>query len=324
MTDYTLEDTVFTPFTTRAFATGIPTALVSGQVDVYEDATATPIVTSETFVASLNSVVGLNMITTTATSASGFNVGGKYTLVLAAGTVGGVSVIGEVVGEFTIDHSAAAQDLANATDGLTALKTGIDAIPLTAMRGTDNAALASALTTAQNDLDLITGTDGATLATTQGNYAPSKAGDNMGTVSSVTGNVDGSVGSVTLLAANAVAVGSIATDAITAGALAAGAVTEIAQAILPPTNTALTDVTMLMVLSSDHATPATGLTPVLTVSIDGGTFSAKDGSTTVAEVATASGVYQLDLASADTNGTIITYKLAVATADDSFLTIRFA
>jgi len=38
----------------------------------------------------------------------------------------------------------------------------------------DDLALASALTTAQNDLDTLTGSDGATLATTQGNYAPLK------------------------------------------------------------------------------------------------------------------------------------------------------
>jgi hypothetical protein len=55
------------------------------------------------------------------------------------------------------------------------------------MRGTDSAATASALSThdgkldtAQADLDTITGADGTTLATTQGNYAPSKAGDLMG------------------------------------------------------------------------------------------------------------------------------------------------
>jgi len=35
----------------------------------------------------------------------------------------------------------------------------------------------AAQTTAQNDLDLLTGADGATLATAQGNYAPAKAGD---------------------------------------------------------------------------------------------------------------------------------------------------
>jgi len=107
MTDYALEDTVFVPFTTRAFATGIPTVL-SGTpaVDIYEDATATPIVTGDTLSVDHNSVVGFNMVTITATSGTGFNLGGKYTVVIQAGTVGGVSVVGEVVGEFTIGHSA--------------------------------------------------------------------------------------------------------------------------------------------------------------------------------------------------------------------------
>jgi len=40
-------------------------------------------------------------------------------------------------------------------------------------------ATSAAQTTAQNDLDLITGSDGATLATAQGLYAPAKAGDAM-------------------------------------------------------------------------------------------------------------------------------------------------
>lgn len=47
------------------------------------------------------------------------------------------------------------------------------------MRGTDSAATAAALATAQADLDLLTGADGAILATTQANYAPAKAGDAM-------------------------------------------------------------------------------------------------------------------------------------------------
>lgn len=38
----------------------------------------------------------------------------------------------------------------------------------------------AAIATAQADLDIITGSDGTTLATAQGNYAPSKAGDLMG------------------------------------------------------------------------------------------------------------------------------------------------
>jgi len=43
-----------------------------------------------------------------------------------------------------------------------------------AMVGTANAATASALATAQDDLDILTGSDGVTIATTQGNYAPNK------------------------------------------------------------------------------------------------------------------------------------------------------
>lgn len=43
--------------------------------------------------------------------------------------------------------------------------------------GIDDLSLASALTTAQNDLDVITGSDGVTLATAQGNYAPAKQAD---------------------------------------------------------------------------------------------------------------------------------------------------
>jgi len=67
-----------------------------------------------------------------------------------------------------------------ATDTVANVTTVATTTTNTDMRGTDSAALATALATAQTDLDKITGTDGATLATAQGNYAPSKAGDNMG------------------------------------------------------------------------------------------------------------------------------------------------
>lgn len=120
--DYQLEDTVFLPFTTRAFATGIPTALVSGEVQIYEDASITQITAAETLAVSLDGVAGFNMVTVVATAANGFGAGQSYTLILSAGTVDSVSVIGEVVGHFTLDMSAAAKDLANGTDGLGAIK----------------------------------------------------------------------------------------------------------------------------------------------------------------------------------------------------------
>jgi hypothetical protein len=74
----------------------------------------------------------------------------------------------------------------------------------TDMVGTDNAALASALSshdgkldTAQTDLDTLTGADGATLATSQGNYAPSKAGDQMNLVADQSAVTVGTVTDVT-------------------------------------------------------------------------------------------------------------------------------
>ncbi len=106
--DYQLEATLYLPFTTRAFATGIPTVLAgSPAIDIYEDVTATPIVTGETLAVSLNSVAGFNMLTVTATAATGFEAGKSYTAIIEAGTVDSVSVVGEVVAHFTLGLTAA-------------------------------------------------------------------------------------------------------------------------------------------------------------------------------------------------------------------------
>ena len=105
--DYELEDTVYIPFSTRAFASGIPTALVSGEVQIYEDASITQITAAETLTVSLDGIAGFNMVAVAATAANGFGVGQSYTLILSAGTVASVSVVGEVVGHFTIEMSAA-------------------------------------------------------------------------------------------------------------------------------------------------------------------------------------------------------------------------
>ena len=118
----------------------------------------------------------------------------------------------------------------------------------------------------------------------------------------------------------AITAAAIATDAIAAAKLAADAVQKIADKLIPKKNTALSDVEFVMVDNTDHITPKTGLTITVTRSIDGGAFAAKDASTTVAEVG--NGVYQLDIAAADLNGTIVTFRFAATGADDAFLTIR--
>lgn len=133
MRDRTLEDTFYIAFTTRAFATGVPTALAGTPiVSAYEDASLTQITAGITLGVDHDSVSGLNMLTIVATAANGYESGKDYNLVITTGTVSGVSVVGEVIGQFSLSLSAAAVDLANGTDGLGALKTGIDGVPTTA------------------------------------------------------------------------------------------------------------------------------------------------------------------------------------------------
>jgi len=83
-------------------------------------------------------------------------------------------------------------------------------------------------------------------------------------------------------------------------------------------NIAYSNFEFLMVLTSDHVTPATGLTVTGQRSIDGGAFGAVSG--TIAEVS--NGIYQFDALAADTNGDVITWRFLSATADDTFVTFN--
>ena len=131
MTDYTVADTLYLMFTTRAFATGIPTVLAGTPVvSAYENDSATQITAGITLGVSHDSVVGMNLLTIVATGANGYEAGKDYNMVITTGTVGGVSAVGEVVGTFSLSRSAAAVDLANGTDGLGALDAKIDIIDL--------------------------------------------------------------------------------------------------------------------------------------------------------------------------------------------------
>lgn len=125
MRDITLEDTFEFGFSTRAFATGIPTVLAgTPALSVKEGGNDTLITAGVSVDVDTGSpaVVGLNEGTIVATAANGYEAGKSYYVYISTGTVGGVSVVGEVVHEFTIAASAAAADLANGTDGLGALK----------------------------------------------------------------------------------------------------------------------------------------------------------------------------------------------------------
>jgi hypothetical protein len=143
MPDYTVGDTLYKRFTTRAFATGAPTTLAGTPVvSAYEDDSVTQITAGITLGVDHDSVTGLNLLTIVATGANGFETGKSYDLVITTGTVDSVSVVGEVVWHFSLSAEAAAVDLANGTDGLGAIKT--DTAAILADTGTDGVVVAAA------------------------------------------------------------------------------------------------------------------------------------------------------------------------------------
>jgi hypothetical protein len=200
--DYTLEDTVYKRFTTRAFATGIPTTLAGTPVvSAYEDDSITQITAGITLGVDHDSVTGLNLLTIVATAANGYEAGKSYDLVITTGTVDSVSVVGEVVWHFTLSAEAAAVDLANGTDGLGAIKADTAAI------------LIDTGTTLDVKIDTIDATVDAILVDTAeiGAAGASLTAINlpdqtMNITGNITGNLSGSVGSVTG------AVGSLTTN----------------------------------------------------------------------------------------------------------------
>ena len=169
MSDYTLGDTIYHAFTTRAFATGVPTVLAgTPTLEIYENDSITPIVEGVgklVLTVSLNSIAGFNLATITATSGNGFETGKTYHLIVKTGTVGGTSVVGEVVGRFTLGASAAAVDLANGTDGLGAIKTDSAAILVdTAVIGAAGAGLTAVPWNAAWDEEVQSEVDDALVA----------------------------------------------------------------------------------------------------------------------------------------------------------------
>lgn len=89
------------------------------------------------------------------------------------------------------------------------------------------------------------------------------------------------------------------------------------QQLLIQNDAALSNFEFLMVSSTDHITPATGLTVAAQRSINGGAFASCANS--VSEIG--SGIYAINLAASDLNGTVITLKFTATGADATYCTI---
>jgi len=203
------------------------------------------------------------------------------------------------------------------------------------MRGTDGANTTTPPTVTEIQTELEE--NGASiLDTLQDRLTATRAGylDELG-AANIPADVD-AIKAVTDVIPDAGALTTIAADTARLTAARAGALTDLidggrldllVDAIKAKTdnlpegiqkNQAFNNFEFLMVDSTDHRTPKTGLTVSGYKSIDGAAFVAVSGS--IAEVA--NGIYQVDFAAADTNGDVITYRFTATGADDRFVTIK--
>ena len=105
--DIRLEDTIDFKFCTVT-TTGAPTVLAGTPVvSAYLDNSVTQVTAGVTLTVDFDSVVGLNNVRVVASSGNGFATAQNVQLVITTGTVGGTSVVGYVVGQFSIEARSA-------------------------------------------------------------------------------------------------------------------------------------------------------------------------------------------------------------------------
>lgn len=318
--DIRLGDTIDIKFTTRALATGVPTTLGGTPVvSAYVGNSVTQITAGVTLTTDFDGVTGLNNVRVVATSGNGFATATNVQLVITTGTVGGTSVVGEVVGSFSIENRSA---LRPATSGRNLV---VDAAGLADANvvklGPTGAGTAQTARDVGANVDVATSTRMATYTQPTGFLAATFPG----TVASTT-NITAAAGvAVSSIGANVITNASIANDAITDAKVAAdvtiASVTGAVGSVTAPVaitsnikqNQALANFSFVMI---DTATqlPVAGKTVTVTRKIDAGAFGA---GTLSAVTDSASGTYRCDFLAADLNGKVIILRATAAGCDDT-------
>lgn len=191
--DIRLGDTIDVKFTTRSFTTGAPTTLAgTPAISAYPGNSTTQLTAGITLTVDFDTVTGLHNVRVVATSGNGYATATNYYLVITTGTVGGVSVVGEVVGSFSIEaRSAIMPTTAGRTLDVTATgAAGID------WANVENPTTALNLSATNIDVDQV-------VASVSG-----AVGSVTGAVGSVTGNVGGNVAGSVNSVTTAVTVGT--------------------------------------------------------------------------------------------------------------------
>lgn len=255
------------------------------------------------------------------TSADGtfYSAGEDYAVVITAGTVDSVSVVGVVVGTFSIADRPV-QALASGSITAAVIATGaIDADAIA-----DNAIDAGAIAA-----DAITAAKIANGAIDAATFAADVDAEILSYIVDDATRIDASAlntATVTTIPAILVDTGTTLdgkidtidtnVDSILADTGTDGVVVATANRPKIRKNTALAAFTFLMTDSTNHA-PATGLTVTGTRSLDGASFGSCANSVT--EIA--NGWYKIDLAAGDLNADVVALRFTATGADDLPITI---
>lgn len=228
--DVALGDTIHIPFDT-VNTSGVPATLAgSPVVSAYPSNSITQLTAGITLTVDRDGVTGFHTATVVATSGNGYLAETNYALILTAGTVEGSSVVGYVVGGFSIGNRVnhvvdgvwdelAASHVTAGTMGY--LENATDAtLTLAATELFPGGAIYDNLAAVLEDTDDI-GVAGAGLT------AIAAVGAVTGAVGSVTGSVGSVVGAVGSIGVGGIGATSFAAGALDAAALATDAVTEI-------------------------------------------------------------------------------------------------
>jgi len=188
-------------------------------------------------------------------------------------------------------------DLSNTTDGLGALKTLIEAVPTASEIQTEMEENGASLLDTIRD-ELANGTDGLTALKALIDAA-------QGDITTIAGYTD-----ILDHATNGLANIKSLIDALDTVADAIKDKTDLLPSE-PAKNVALGNFTFLMVLASDHITPATGKTITSQISKDGGAFA--NCTNSVSEIA--NGFYKISLTQTEMNANIVALKFTETNCD---------
>jgi len=133
--DFTLGDTLDFKFSTVG-TTGAPTTLAgTPAISAYVGDPTARITAGITLTVDFDAVTGLHNVRVVASGANGYAAQTNVDLVITAGTVGGTSVVGYVIGSFSIENRST-QAIRAKTDNLPAAPAAVGDIP-TAVQNAD-------------------------------------------------------------------------------------------------------------------------------------------------------------------------------------------